>query len=108
MRPTPRLMMATLALPDERDYSSLKFEKLDWAIEPAPLKGLKLGLLLEAGCGVDAHGRSQGGGRARRAEFEAAGAHVEPLNPFLTQDMLDGLDRFLARPGAQRHRTIAR
>jgi aspartyl-tRNA(Asn)/glutamyl-tRNA(Gln) amidotransferase subunit A len=27
-------------------------------------------------------------------DFEAAGAHVEPLAPFLTQDMLDGLDHF--------------
>ena len=27
-------------------------------------------------------------------DFEAAGAHVEPLKPFLTQAMLDGLDRF--------------
>ena len=26
--------------------------------------------------------------------LSAAGAHVEPLKPFLTQDMLDGLDRF--------------
>ena len=31
--------------------------------------------------------------RAAR-DFEAAGAIVEPLAPFLTQDMLDGLDRF--------------
>ena len=46
------LMMATLSLPDERDYSSLKYERLDWAVEPAQLKGLKLGLMLEAGCGV--------------------------------------------------------
>ena len=27
-------------------------------------------------------------------DFEAAGAHVEPLKPLLTQDILDGLDRF--------------
>src|SRR5271169_6015992 len=88
------LMMATLALPDARDYSSLKFEKLDWAIEPAPLKGLKLGLLLEAGCGVTPAAEVKAAVQRAASEFEAAGAHVEPLNPFLTQDMLDGLDRF--------------
>ena len=31
--------------------------------------------------------------RAAR-DFEAAGAHVEPVEPFLTQDMLDGSIRF--------------
>src|SRR5271170_3893878 len=88
------LMMATLALPDERDYSSLKFEKLDWAIGPAPLKGVKLGLLLEAGCGVAPAAEVKAAVERAASEFEAAGAHVEPLKPFLTQDMLDGLDRF--------------
>ena len=63
------LMMATLSLPDARDYASLKYEKLDWAIEPAPLKGLRIGLLLEAGCGVPPTPRSPRRGRARGARF---------------------------------------
>jgi len=46
------LMMATLSLPDVRDYASLKYEKLNWIVEPAQLKGLRVGLLLEAGCGA--------------------------------------------------------
>ncbi len=29
------LLMATLSLPDARDYTSLKYEKLDWTVEPA-------------------------------------------------------------------------
>ena len=53
------LMMATLSLPDVRDYTSLQYEKLDWRVEPAPLKGLRVGLLLEAGCGVSADARSR-------------------------------------------------
>ena len=48
------LMMAALSLPDARDYSSLKYEKLDWAARPAELKGLRIGLMLEAGCGAEA------------------------------------------------------
>jgi aspartyl-tRNA(Asn)/glutamyl-tRNA(Gln) amidotransferase subunit A len=88
------LMMATLALPDERDYSSLKYEKLDWAIEPAPLKGLKLGLMLEAGCGAPPTAEVKAAVERAARDFETAGAHVEPLKPFLTQEMLDGLDRF--------------
>jgi aspartyl-tRNA(Asn)/glutamyl-tRNA(Gln) amidotransferase subunit A len=88
------LMMATLSLPDARDYSSLKHEKLDWAVEPARLKGLKLGLLLEAGCGVAPTAEVKTAIERAARDFEAAGAHVEPMEPFLTQDMLDGLDRF--------------
>jgi Asp-tRNA(Asn)/Glu-tRNA(Gln) amidotransferase A subunit family amidase len=88
------LMMATLSLPDARDYASLKYEKLDWAVEPAPLKGLKVGLLLDAGCGVAPTPEVAAAVQRAARDFEAAGAHVEPLEPFLTQDMLDGLDHF--------------
>jgi aspartyl-tRNA(Asn)/glutamyl-tRNA(Gln) amidotransferase subunit A len=89
------LLMATLSLPDVRDYTSLKYEQLDWIVEPAPLKGLRVGLLLEAGCGVPPTPEVKAAVQRAAKDFEAAGAHVEPLKPFLTQDMLDGLDRFL-------------
>jgi aspartyl-tRNA(Asn)/glutamyl-tRNA(Gln) amidotransferase subunit A len=88
------LMMATLSLPDPRDYSSLKYEPLDWAVEPAPLKGVRLGLLLEAGCGVAPAADVKAAIERAAQDFEAAGAQVEPMKPFLTQAMLDGLDRF--------------
>jgi aspartyl-tRNA(Asn)/glutamyl-tRNA(Gln) amidotransferase subunit A len=88
------LMMATLSLPDVRDFASLRYEKLDWAVEPASLNNLRIGLMMEAGCGVaPTPGVAAAVERAAR-DFEAAGAHVEPLEPFLTQDMLDGLDQF--------------
>ena len=88
------LLMATLTLPDVRDYASLKYEKLDWAVEPASLKGLRVGLLLEAGCGVPPTPEVRAAIERAAKDFEAAGAHVEPLRPFLTQEMLDGLDHF--------------
>ena len=88
------LMMATLSLPDVRDYASLKYEKLDWIVEPASLKGLRVGLMMEAGCGVAPTPEVAAAVQRAAKDFEAAGAHVEPLKPFLTQDMLDGLDRF--------------
>ena len=88
------LMMATLSLPDSRDHSSLKFEKLDWAIEPATLKGLRIGLLLDAGCGAPVSTQVRAAVERAAHDFESAGAHVDPIEPFLTQDMLDGLDRF--------------
>ena len=88
------LLMATLSLPDVRDYTSLKYEQLDWIVEPAPLKGLRVGLLLEAGCGAPPTPEVKAAVQRAAKDFEAAGAHVEPLKPFLTQEMLDGLDRF--------------
>ncbi len=87
-------MMATLSLPDVRDYASLKYEKLDWIVEPASLKGLRVGLMMEAGCGVAPTPEVAAAVERAAKDFEAAGAHVEPLKPFLTQAMLDGLDRF--------------
>jgi len=88
------LMMATLTLPDARDYASLKFETLDWAVRPADLKGLRVGLMLEAGCGVRPSREVSEAVEQAARDFEAAGARVEPLAPFLTQEMLDGLDHF--------------
>ena len=88
------LMMATLSLPDVRDYASLRYEALDWKIKPAPLKGLRVGLMLEAGCGVPPTPEVSAAVQRAARDIETAGAHVETLAPFLTQDMLDGLDHF--------------
>jgi aspartyl-tRNA(Asn)/glutamyl-tRNA(Gln) amidotransferase subunit A len=88
------LMMATLVQPDARDYMSLPPQELDWTIPPANLRGLRIGLLAEAGCGWKPEPATRAAVERAARDFEAAGAHVEPLAPFLTQDMLDGLDRF--------------
>ena len=88
------LMMATLSLPDHRDYARLKFEKLEWTATPAALRGLKVGLMLEAGCGETPSPFVRAAVERAARDFEQAGARVEPLAPFLTQEMLDGLDRF--------------
>jgi Asp-tRNA(Asn)/Glu-tRNA(Gln) amidotransferase A subunit family amidase len=88
------LLMATLSKPDARDYTSLEPQTLDWPTAPKSLKGLRIGLLREAGCGWKPHAEVAAAIERAARDFEAAGAHVEPLAPFLTQDNLDGLDRF--------------
>jgi len=88
------LMMATLVQPDTRDFTSLPPQSLDWRIEPAKLAGLRIGFLLEVGCGYPTSGPTRAAVEHAAREFAAAGAIVEPLAPFLTQEMLDGLDRF--------------
>lgn len=86
------MMMTTISKPDWRDATSLPYEALDWNIPAADVKGLKLGLMLDAGCGhpTDAPVR-EAVERAARA-FEAAGAEIVPTPPVLTREMLDGLD----------------
>src|SRR5271165_1781089 len=83
------LLMATLSLPDVRDYASLKYEKLDWAAKPAELDGLRIGLMLEAGCGDPPTPDVRAAVERAARDFAGAGAHVAPLPPFLTQAMLD-------------------
>ncbi|MGO4871432.1 MAG: amidase [Roseiarcus sp.] len=88
------LMMATLSLPDARDYMSLPPQTLDWRVKPAELIGLRIGLLMAAGCGDAAMAPVRAAVERAARDFAGAGAIVEPLAPFLTQEMLDGLDRF--------------
>jgi aspartyl-tRNA(Asn)/glutamyl-tRNA(Gln) amidotransferase subunit A len=88
------LMMSVLSLPDRRDHMSLPFETIDWAKLDAGIKGLKLGVLLDIGCGlpVEAEVRAAVGAAAKL--FAEAGAEVAEMKPFLNREMLDGLDRF--------------
>jgi Asp-tRNA(Asn)/Glu-tRNA(Gln) amidotransferase A subunit family amidase len=88
------LLMATLAQPDARDFMSLPPQELDWRIQPAPLRGLRIGLLLEAGCGVLPTAEVRSAIEAAARDLALAGAIIEPIAPFLSQEMLDGLDRF--------------
>jgi aspartyl-tRNA(Asn)/glutamyl-tRNA(Gln) amidotransferase subunit A len=88
------LLMATLARPDPRDYSSLPPQALDWRIEPLDWRGRKVGLLMESGCGDKPRAKVTREIERAARDIEAAGAVVEPLAPFLEQTMLEGLNRF--------------
>lgn len=90
-------MMAALSQPDARDSMSLPPQAIDWSAFDAPpesLRGLRVGLLLDAGCGLPVEPEVRAAIEAAARRFEDAGAFVEPLAPFLTRDMLDGMDRF--------------
>ena len=88
------LMMSVLSRPDWRDATSLPPADLDWRALAIDLKGLKLGLQLDAGWGlpVDPEVRAVIADAAQR--LAAAGALVEPLEPFLDAEMVEGIDRF--------------
>ncbi|MBB4687157.1 amidase [Amycolatopsis jiangsuensis] len=86
-------LMSVLSLPDERDHLSLPPETLDWSA-PGSLSGLRVGLQLSAGVGLDVESAVAAAVTEAARLFESAGAVVEPMDPFLTRDLLDRLDVF--------------
>ncbi len=89
------LSMTALTRPDPRDYMALPYQEVDWpALLDADLKGKKLGLLLDVGVGLAPQSAVRAAVEAAAKAFAQAGAIVEPVAPFFTQEMLDGLDRF--------------
>ena len=89
------LMMACLSRPDWRDTMSLPAQDIDWTdLDDLNLRGLKIGLHLDAGWGLSVQPEVRSAVVAAARAFEAAGALVEPLAPFATRAMVEGLDRF--------------
>jgi aspartyl-tRNA(Asn)/glutamyl-tRNA(Gln) amidotransferase subunit A len=89
--------MQVLSLPDARDSMSLPFQDIAWNRFDAgadKLKGLRIGLLLEAGCGLAVEPEVRAAVEHAARLFERAGAVVAPMQPFMTQAMLDGMDHF--------------
>jgi len=88
------LLMSVLSKPDARDHMSLPPQALDWEAPAREPKGLRIGLLLDAGCGIPVEPRVRAAIEAAARTFALAGAVVEPMRPFFTREMLDGLDHF--------------
>jgi aspartyl-tRNA(Asn)/glutamyl-tRNA(Gln) amidotransferase subunit A len=89
------LMMQVLSLPDARDSMSLPYQPIAWNQFDRGtdrLRGLRIGLLMEAGCGLPVEPEVQAAILAAARLFEQAGAIVEPMAPFLTPAMLSGMD----------------
>lgn len=88
------LAMTVLSLPDARDAMSLPWQPIDWRALDLDVKGLKLGLWLDAGWGLPLDPAVRAVVESAARAFESAGAIVEPLAPFTTRAMIDGLDQF--------------
>jgi aspartyl-tRNA(Asn)/glutamyl-tRNA(Gln) amidotransferase subunit A len=89
--------MQVLSQPDSRDSMSLPYQAIEWNKFDAgveKLKGLRIGLLLEAGCGLALEPEVRAAVEQAARLFERAGAVVAPMQPFMTQAMLDGMDHF--------------
>jgi aspartyl-tRNA(Asn)/glutamyl-tRNA(Gln) amidotransferase subunit A len=73
----------------------LPYDARDWvgALE-GQVRGAKLGLLMEIGAGITPQPAVRRAIEAAAKAFEGAGAIVEPIAPFVTGEMLEGLDLF--------------
>jgi aspartyl-tRNA(Asn)/glutamyl-tRNA(Gln) amidotransferase subunit A len=58
------------------------------------VRGLKIGLLLDAGAGLPVDPEIAAAVHAAAERFAAAGAEVEAIAPYFTRAMLDGMDAF--------------
>lgn len=91
------LAMQVLSRPDARDSMNLPPQDIPWQdfdVEPGHLRGLRIGLLMEAGCGLPVEPEVREAIEQAARLFELAGAQIEPMQPFMSQTMLDGMDHF--------------
>ena len=89
------MLMNVLSKPDARDFMALPYESCDWpAALAGDVRGLRLGLLNEIGVGIKPQPAVRRAIETAAKTFEQAGAVVEPLAPFVTADMFEGLDLF--------------
>ncbi|WP_374968741.1 amidase [Terrabacter sp. BE26] len=90
------LLLSVISRPDPRDWTSLPPEDLGPVLPPEPreVRGLRIGLHLDAGCGLPLDPEVRRAVESAAALFADAGAEVEPLRPFMTPRMLHDLDEF--------------
>jgi aspartyl-tRNA(Asn)/glutamyl-tRNA(Gln) amidotransferase subunit A len=88
------LMMATLSRPDWRDGASLPPANINWSDLKAGVKDRRIGLMMNAGCGLAVEPEVREAVIAAAKKFEQAGAVITEVEPVLSRAMLDGLDDF--------------
>jgi Asp-tRNA(Asn)/Glu-tRNA(Gln) amidotransferase A subunit family amidase len=89
------LLMNVLTKPDPRDFMALPYDARDWTEAlVGKVRGKRLGLLIEIGAGTRPHPAVRGAIEMAAKSFEEAGAIVEPVGPFVTDEMIVGLDLF--------------
>lgn len=88
------LMMRTLSRPDIRDTMSLPYVDLPWLDLSIDLKGLHIGVMMDAGVGIALDPEIEAAIEQACKTLSTAGAIVEAVPPFITREMLDGLDDF--------------
>ena len=90
------LLLNALAKPDVRDFMSLPYQPVDYAAQLDGLepRRLRIGLLNDMGVGLPPHPSVVAASESAARALEAAGAVVEPMQSFLTDAMIDGMQAF--------------
>ncbi|MCS2608692.1 amidase [Halomonas dongshanensis] len=88
------LVMPTLSRTDRRDAMRLPPETINWQDLSLDLSGLRIGVMMEAGCGLALEAEIEAAVSQAAKLLEARGAILVPVAPVLNREMLDGLDRF--------------
>ena len=90
-------LMTALSKPDARDFMSLPFEDVDYSkgLETGlNLKKLKIGYLPDMKVGLPVHPEVAAAAAAAAKALASAGAAVEQMPSFLTEQLADGMCRF--------------
>ncbi|MGC7093165.1 amidase [Amycolatopsis lurida] len=88
------LLMDVVARPDARDHMSLPPAEIPWHELDFDVRGLRIGLHTEPGAGLSVDPATLAAVTEIARRLEQAGAVIEPVDPFLTRDLLNGLDVF--------------
>ena len=88
-------LMNLLSRPDARDFMSLPYQPENFTdLDSLTLKGLRIGFLPNMKVGLPVHEEVAAAAAAAAKALAAAGATVEPMPPFLTEELLDGMCKF--------------
>jgi Asp-tRNA(Asn)/Glu-tRNA(Gln) amidotransferase A subunit family amidase len=88
------LMMGVLAQADDRDTMRLPAQTIEWQRLERDVAGLRIGLMMDAGVGLPVDREVAAAVETAAKRFQAAGARVERVEPFMTRTMMDGMDDF--------------
>jgi len=88
------VLLEVISRPDARDWTALQPGTLDLSRGPVDPEGVRIGLHTDAGCGATVDPEVLAAVETVAKHFEANGAVVERLDPFMRQDLLDSLDQF--------------
>jgi aspartyl-tRNA(Asn)/glutamyl-tRNA(Gln) amidotransferase subunit A len=87
-------LLKVLTRPDSRDATSLPPEEIDWDAPFEGVAGLRVGLMMEPGCGMPLDPEIADHVEKAAHFFARHGAQIVPVPPVMTQSILDGIDIF--------------
>ncbi|GAA1905161.1 amidase [Lapillicoccus jejuensis] len=88
------LLMSVLARPDARDWTALPTTPIDWDDRTLDVSALRVGVLFDAGCGMDVDPEVASAVGLVADTFAAAGARIEPMSAWMEPRLLADLDLF--------------